>query len=209
MNNQILVKADKQLTLKTYAPIASQTMSLIAEAADGIDEIDETFSVVDLSVLLNKMCANMSGEFEVHQAPSQYYQIVYKPDVWNQGEFEAEYTLRDFVGSDDVEQNRLWVSEKALIAFIDRKLYGIATRIYFYLGHLMTRDETFAISQNISLEKILKSCDAFRKDWRVKHRTTVMRALADLQDAGLIKWNAKSGTFTLLHITPSDPTEEV
>ena len=36
-----------------------------------------------------------------------------------------------------------------------------------------------------------------------------MRALADLQDAGLIKWNPKTTTFELLHITPYDPNQKV
>ncbi len=49
----------------------------------------------------------------------------------------------------------------------------------------------------------------FQKGWRVKHRTTLMRAIADLQDAGLIKWNAKTRTFEWLHITPYDPNQKV
>lgn len=209
MNNEVFVKVGKQLTLKTYVPIASRTMSLIAEAAEGIDEIDETFSVVDLSLLLNKICQHMSGTFEVHRTPSQYYQIVYKPAVWNTGEFKKEYILGDFVEADDAGQNHLWISEKTVTAFMDRKLHGVPARIYFYLGHLMTRDETFGISHNISFEQILKNCDKFPEAHRVKHPTTLMRGLADLENAGLIKWNAKSGTFVLLHITPYDPTEKV
>ena len=151
----------------------------------------------------------MSGAFEVHRTPSQYHQIVYKPAVWNTEEFEKEYILADFVETDDAGPNRLWISEKAVTAFIDRKLYGIAFMIYFYLGYLMTQNDTFGISHNISFEQILKSCDAFPEVHRVKHPTTLMRALADLENAELIKWNAKSRTFALLHITPYDPTEKV
>ena len=209
MNNEVFVKAGKPLTLDAYAPIASRTMSLIAEAAEGIDEIDETFSVADLSVLLNKICKHTLGAFEVHRTPSQYYRIVYKPAVWIPGEFEKEYILGDFVEADDAGPNRLWISEKVVTAFMDRKLYGVAIMIYFYLGYLMTQNDTFGVSHNISFEQILESCDAFPEAHRVKHPTTLMRALADLQDAGLIKWNAKSRTFALLHITPYDPTEKV
>ena len=36
-----------------------------------------------------------------------------------------------------------------------------------------------------------------------------MRAIADLQDARLMKWNETGGTFELLHITPYDPNQSV
>ena len=36
-----------------------------------------------------------------------------------------------------------------------------------------------------------------------------MRAIADLQDAGLIKWNEEAGTFELLYITAYDPKQKV
>lgn len=51
----------------------------------------------------------------------------------------------------------------------------------------MTRDASFSVSHNISFENIVESCDAFPEGCRVKYRTTLMRALADLQDVGLIK----------------------
>ena len=96
-----------------------------------------------------------------------------------------------------------------MIAFINRKFYGLAFMIYFYLEYLMTQDDTFGISHNITFEQIVESCDEFPGCWRVKYPTTLMRALADLQDAGLIKWNAKSHTFELLYITPYDPNQKV
>ena len=65
----------------------------------------------------------------------------------------------------------------------------------------MHYDETFGVSHNIPFRKILEACDELSY---MKHRTTLMRALADLQDAGLIKWNAETRTFELLHITPYD-----
>jgi hypothetical protein len=115
----------------------------------------------------------------------------------------------DFVETFDRRQNTLWINERVVIAFIDRKLYGVAFMLYFYLGYLMTQDDAFGISHNISFKQILKSCDEFPEGWRVNHQTTLMRALADLQDAGLIKWNPETGTFELLHITPYDPIQKV
>ena len=73
----------------------------------------------------------------------------------------------------------------------------------------MTQDDTFGISHNITFEQIVESCEEFPEEWRVKYPTTLMRALADLEDAGLIKWNAKLCTFEILHITPYDPNEKV
>ncbi len=209
MKNEIFIEAGKQFTLEAYLPIASRTMSLIADAAKGVNEIDETFSVTDISALLNKMTEHMAGEFEIRRTPSHYCQIVYEPYAFNEAEFDKEYIDTGFVDTQDDGQNCLWVNEKVLIAFIDRKLYGVAFMLYFYLGYLMTRDEAFAVSHNISFEKIVESCDEFPEGWRVKHRTTLMRAIADLQDAGLIKWNAKTRTFEWLHITPYDPNQKV
>ena len=52
-------------------------MSLIAKAAENVDEIDETFSVTDLTVLLNKICMPMAGEFEIlHITPYDPNQTV-------------------------------------------------------------------------------------------------------------------------------------
>lgn len=209
MNDKIFIEVGKQLRLEEYAPIASQTMSLIANVAESINEISEMFSMDDLFILLNKVCIHMPGEFEIHQFPSRYYQIVYKPYILDAAEFEETYMLGDFVETDDQGQNRLWIGEKAFSAFIDRKLYGVATLIYFYLGSLMTQDERFGLSQNISFEKILESCDQLPTDFPLNHPTTLMRALADLQDAGLIKWNSETGTFEWLHITAYDPNEKV
>ena len=84
MKNEIFIKPDERLTLAQYLPIASETLSLTAEAAEGIDEINETFSIADLIVLLNKVCAPMSGEFEIHRTPSDYCQIAYKPYLVSQ-----------------------------------------------------------------------------------------------------------------------------
>ena len=210
MNNEIFIEANKQLTLEAYIHVASDMMSLITEAAEGINEIGETYSVADLSDLLNKVSTHMSGKFEIRRNPSCYCQIVYEPYVSNESGFDEEhYRYSNSTDPHDDWESCLWISEKVLLAFIDRKLYGIAFMLYFYLGYLMARDESFAVSHNISFEKLVKSCDAFPEGWRVKHRTTLMRAIEDLQDAGLIKWNAKASTFELLHITPYDPKQKV
>ena len=209
MNDKIFIEVDKQLKLEEYALIASQTLSLIADAAESINEISEMFSKDDLFILFNKVCIHMPGEFEIHQSPSRYYQIIYKPYILDAAEFEGTYMPSDFVETDDNGQDCVWVSEEVLFAFIDRKLYGVATLIYFYLGYLMTQDERFGVSQNISFEKIVESCDQLPTDFPLKHPTTLMRALADLQDAGFIKWNSETGTFELLHITAYDPNEKV
>ncbi len=209
MNDKIFIEVGKQLGLEEYVPIAAQTASLIADAAENINEISRIFFIDDLLILLNKVCVHMPGEFEIHRFPSCYCQILYNPYIYNASAFEVSDMPSDFVEMDDNGQNRIWISERVVFAFIDRKLYGAATVIYFYLGYLMTQDERFGLSHNISFEKILESCDQLPKDFPVKHPTTLMRALADLQDAGLVKWNAKSCTFELLHITPYDPNEKV
>ena len=209
MNNAIFIEAGKRLTLKEYVPIASDAMSLIADAAESIDEIDETFSIADLVVLLNKICVHMAGEFEIRRTPSCYCQIVYKRYVINEAEFDEKYLLSNFIVTHDESGNRLWVSEKIFIAFIDRKLYGFAFMLYLYLGYLMICDETFAVSHNISFEKILEACDKLPEMSYMQHRTTSMRALADLENAGLIRWNAETRTFELLHITRYDPAQKV
>lgn len=209
MNNEIIINADKRLTLAEYTPIASRTMSLIAEAAKGVYEIDEIFSVTDLSALLNKISMHMSGEFEIRQTPSDYRQIIYKPYPINIAEVDRVRIDSNFVDIHDAPENCLWVSEKVLFAFINQKLYGIAFVLYFYLGFLMTRDATFAVSHNISFKKIWDSCDELPAGSPVKHRTTLMRVIADLQDTGLIKWNAEAATFELLHITAYDPKQKV
>ena len=209
MKKEIFIEVGKQLTLKAYVPIASRTMSLIAEAAKDIDEIDETFSVTDISSLLNKMSVHIQGEFAIRRTPSCYCQIVYEPYVFNESTFDEEHISVDIIDTHNDGQECLWVNEKVLFAFVNRELYGIAFMLYFYLGHLMTRDAAFGVSHNISFEKIVESCNEFPEAWRVKHPTTLMRAIADLQDAGLIKWHAKPGTFELLHITPYDPVQKV
>ena len=209
MNDKIFIEVDKQLRLEEYAPIASQTMSLIADAAESINEISEMFSMDDLFILFNKVCIHMPGEFEIRKCPSRYYQIIYKSYILDAAEFEETYMLSDFVETGGQGQNRIWIGEEVLVTFIDRKLYGVATLIYFYLGYLMTQDERFGLSQNISFEKIVESCDQLPTDFPLKHPTTIMRALADLQDAELIKWNSETSTFELLHITAYDPNEKV
>lgn len=209
MNNELFIQAGKQLTLEEYVPIASQMLSFIAESTEGINAIDITFLVDDLSALLNKVTLHMAGEFEMRWTPSHYCQIVYEPDVFNEAPLNEEYSIdKGVVETQDDKQNCLWVNEKVLFAFIDRKLYGVAFMLYFYLGYLMTCDMAFGVSHNISFEKILEGCDAFPEAARVKYRTTVMRALADLEDAELIKWNVVTGTFELLHITAYDPNQQ-
>ena len=209
VNNEIFIETGKRLTLSEYIPIAYRTMSLITEVATGVGEIDKTFSVADLVNLLNKVCVHMSGEFEIHRTPSDYCQIAYKPYLVNESGFDEGYIVRDFVGTPDRVQDTLWVNEKVVMAFMDGSLYGVAFMLYFYLGYLMTQDTAFGLSHNISFKQILKSCAEFSEDWYLKHPTTLMRALADIQDAGLIRWNLKSRTFELLHITPYDPNPKV
>ena len=209
MKNAIFIEVGEQLTLKEYVPIASEAMSLIAEASKEVKEINETFSVTALAALLNKICVYMKGEFEVRRTPSGYLQIVYTPCIVNETEFEEGYRVDDIVEAPNHGQNTLWLSEKVVVAFIDRNLYGVAFMLYFYLGYLMTQDDAFGMSQNISFKQIIESCSEFPEEWRVKHPTTLMRALSDLQDAGLIKWNAKSRTFQLMDITPYDPNQKV
>ena len=197
------------MTLEEYLPIVSDAMSFIAAAAESIEEIDEIFSVTDLTVLLNKVCMPIAGEFEVRRSPADRCQIVYVPYDLNKVVSDEEYLLSDFIETRDILEGCLWINEKVLITFIDRRLHAFAIIVYFYLGYLMIRDDTFAISHHISFEKILKGCDALPEMSYMKHRTTLLRALADLQDAGLIKWNAKARTFEILHITPYAPNQRV
>ena len=209
MRSLVYLKLDKRLPLKAYIPIASRTMSLIAEAAEDIEEIDATLSVSDLPMLLNRICEHMSGEFAVHRSLSGHVQIIYEPHVLNETEFGVAYINTNFGETDDDSQNHLWISEKVLFAFMDRKLYGTAFILYIYLGYLMTCNKRFAVSHNISFEEIVARCRELPEDWRVKYQTTLMRALADLQDAGLVKWNTETGTFEVIHITPFDPDQKV
>ena len=210
MSDEIRIEIDKSLTLETYASLTSDIMLLIGKAAEGVDEIDGTFSITDLSDLLNKMRGRISGEFKVHPTLSHYYQIVYEPHVPDESEFDAEHRVPScFSDGDDDPSICLWIGEKVFRAFVDRKLYGIAFALYFYLGYLMTRSDGFAISHNISFEQIVENCAACSQGYLVRHRTTLMRAIADLQDAGLIKWHAEKATFEVLHITPYDPFQRV
>ena len=209
MKNEIFIKPGERLALKQYLPIASETISLIAEAAEDVDEVNETFSVADLVILLNKVCVHMSGEFEIHRTPSDYCQIAYKPYLVNEARFNEGYIVSDFVDTPDRGQDTLWINEEVVIAFMNRSFYGVAFILYFYLGHLMTQDTAFGLSHNISFKQILESCAKFPDDWHLKHPMTLMRALADLQDTGLIRWNVNAGTFELLHITPYDPNQKV
>ena len=73
----------------------------------------------------------------------------------------------------------------------------------------MAHDPAFALSHNISFEKILEGCQELPKDIDVKYPTTLMRILVDLEDTGIMRWNAKSRTFQLLYITPYDPAAKV
>lgn len=210
MNNEIRIETDTPLTLETYASLASDIMVLVGKAAEGIDEIDETFSIADVSDLLHKMSVRISGEFEIHPTPSRDCHVVYEPHIPDEPECEAEHREpRDFSDEDDPPSICLWISKKVFRAFVDRKLYGVAFALYFYLGYLMTRSEKFAVSHNISFQEIVRSCETVSNGHLMKHRTTLMRAIADLQDAGLIKWHAEKATFELLHITPYDPFQTV
>ena len=197
------------MTLKAYIPIASQTVSLIAEAAENVNEIGETFPAVDLSTLFNKACAQIPGEFEIRPTFSQHCQIVYEPRVFDEAAFEVKNTSVGSVETYDDRQNgqnRFWLDEKVLFAFINQKFYGPACALYFYLGYLMTCDNVFAVSRNISFKQIVEKCSEFSEGFS-KYQTTLMRALADLQDMELIKWHPEARTFEVLHITPYDPTQ--
>ena len=210
MSDGIRIETGEPLTLETYASLASDIMLVISETAEDISEIDETFSITDLSDLLNKMSARISGKFEVYPTPSRDYQIIYQPNVLDTSEFDMEQQLPSGSSNgDDALSICLWISRKVFSAFVDHKLYGIALALYFYLGYLMTRSEKFAVSHNISFEEIVENCAAFSHGYLVKHRTTLMRAIADLQDVGLIKWHAEKATFEVLHITPYDPFQMV
>ena len=131
MKNEIFIEVGKQLTLNEYVSIASRTISLIAEAAESVDEIGENLSIADLVALFNKVCLHMAGEFEIHQTPSDYCQIVYRPYVVNDAEFDEGYIVSDFVDTQDPGQPILWINEKVAMAFIDRNLYGVAFMLYF------------------------------------------------------------------------------
>ena len=195
---------DREYTFQEFASLLERAIGSIND-----EDVDAVFSITDILCLLRSVNTYVPGEFEIRHTPSGYIQIVYALYVLDEAGFDERYIVGDFVDTQDREQNSLWINEKVVIAFIDRNLYGVAFMLYFYLGYLMTQDDTFGISHNISFQHILESCDGFPEGWRVKYRTTVMRALADLQDAGLIKWNAKSRTFEMLHITPYDPSEKV
>ena len=195
---------DKAYTFQEVADLLARIILSI----DGKNE-DTVFSIADLVILLNKACVYMSGEFEIHRTPSDYCQIAYKPYLVNEARFNEGYIVSNFVDTPDRGQDTLWINEKVVIAFMNRSLYGVAFMLYFYLGHLMTQNTAFGLSHNISFKRILESCAKLPDDWHLKHPTTLMRALADLQDAGLIRWNVEGGTFELLHITSYDPNEKV
>ena len=46
-------------------------------------------------------------------------------------------------------------------------------------------------------------------DYYLKHRTTLMRALAQLQDIGLIRWNTETGTFEAIRTQLFDSAQVV
>ena len=208
MKNTIFIDTSKHLTLAQYIRIAEQILSLIADFAEEVNEVFETLSVADLSVLLHRITTHMSGEFEIQPTPSRYCLVVYKSAVLNEAGLDDASVVPDFSDPLNQEQNTLWMSEKVLTAFINRQLYGVAFELYFSLGVLMTRDDAFAVSQQISFARILEIYDVLRADFCLTYPTTLMRALADLQDAGLLQWKAKSRTFELLHITPYDPQKK-
>lgn len=208
MKNAIVIDTSKQLTLAQYLRIAEEVMSLIADFSEEVNEVFETLSVADLSVLLHRITTHMSGGFEIQPTPSQYCLVIYKSDDLNEAGLDNAFVVPDFSDPLNQRQNTLWMSEKVLTAFINRKLYGVAFELYFSLAVLMTRDAAFAVSQDISFLKILEISDVLRADFCLKYPTTLMRAIADLQDAGLLRWKAKSRTFELLHITPYDPQKK-
>jgi hypothetical protein len=73
MTNAIFIETNKQLTLEQYVPIAAETMSLIADTTEGLNKIVETFSVAELSVLLNQRreSAKRLGGSELSLASTQ------------------------------------------------------------------------------------------------------------------------------------------
>ena len=210
MKNEILIEKDKRFTLPEYVPLASHVMSLIAAVADGVDEINETFSISDLRRVLDNMSERMEGEFEFLETDSEHYQVTYEPyDDIDEADFDGEYMLvRPVEGLDD-KKNNVWVSGKILEAFREGKFNGIAIALYFQLGFTMHSDEAIAVSHHIEFEKILESCKEHTEYFNAQHRTAIMRAMANLEDAGLVEWNSKARAFKILHITPYDPTRKV
>ena len=211
MKNDILLGKDKRFTLAEYIPFASHIMTLIAAAAEGIDEINQTFIISDLRQVLRNMSDNLEGEFEFRETDSGHYQVVYEPyDDIDEEDFDGEYVLTYPVEPLDDKKGLVWCnSEKILEALREPKFGGLTFLLYLHLGFVMHSDEYFAVSHNIKFEKIIESCREEGKAFSGQHQTTLMRAIADLEDVGLVKWNSETSTFELLHVTPYDPTQKV
>lgn len=215
MKNDILLAKDKRFTLEEYIPLASHIMTLIAAAAEGVDEIKETFTISELGKVLEDMSDKLEGEFEFRETDSGHYQVVYKPyDDIDEEDFDGEYVLtysvKPFDSNLNDKKDFVWYNgEKILEVLREPKFSRLTYLLYFHLGFVMHSDESFAISHNIKFEKIIESCREAGKDFIGPHQTTLMRTIADLEDMGLVKWNSETRTFQLLYITPYDPTQMV
>ena len=210
MKNDILLGKDKRFTLEEYIPFASRIMTLIAAASEDIDEINQTFIISDLRRVLRNMSDNLEGEFEFRETDSGHYQVVYEPygDI-DEEDFDGEYVLAHPVEPLDDKKGFVWYnSEKILEALREPKFSGLTLLFYLHLGFFMHSDRFFAVSHHIKFEKIIESCREEGKVFSGQHRTTLMRAIADLEDVGLVKWDSEAA-FELLHITPYDPTQTV
>lgn len=213
MKNDILSEKDKRFTLEEYIPLASHILTFIASAAESVDEIKETFTTSDLRALLSDMSEDIEGEFKFHQTDSGHYQVVYEPyDDIDAEDFGSEDVLPHHIEPPDGNRSNVFVwfnSEKLLDALRSPRFGGVTLRLYFHLGFVMHEDMSFAVSHHIKFEKIIEICREEGKVLGEQHQTTLMRAIADLEDAGLIKWNSEASAFELLHITSYDPTQTV
>ena len=210
MKNEVFIETGKRYTLEEYVPIASQMMSLIAAASENVQEINEIFSISDLLDVLNAISERMSGEFDIRSTHSEHYQIVYEPYPFEASEFDDEYIfVNKPIEEPEDKESSVWMSEKILEAFKDQQLNGFAFILYLHLGFTMNNDAAFGVSQHIKFQEIVESCREYAETSNARFQTTLMRALADLEDVGLVKWHAKAHTFQLLHITSYDPTQKV
>ena len=195
MKNDILSEKDKRFTLEEYIPLASHILTLIASAAESVDEIKETFTTSDLRALLSDMSEDIEGEFKFRQTDSGHYQVVYEPyDDIDAEDFGREYILPHFVeppdGNRSDKKNFVWLNSEKILDALKKPRFGRLTLLlYFHLGFVMHEDMSFAVSHHIKFEKIIEICREEGKVFGEQHQTTLMRAMADLEDAGLMKWN--------------------
>ena len=211
MRNEIRFEKEEQLTLEEYIPVASDLLIRIAAAAEGVDEIREIFTLSELRRVLTDMSDGLDGEFEFRETGSGRYQVIYAPyEAIDETEFEDAYEVPAPVEPLYGNQKFIWLNmEKVLAAFRDPKFSRSSRLFYFHLGSLMHSDASFAVSHHIKFEKIVESCREQKEIFSGHHQTTVMRAMANLEDVGLAKWNPETRAFEVLHITPYDPKRTI